>query len=146
MARLEFFVVSRSVSMDQSTNQASIFEILEEVHPSSFPSIIQSCVATSLWLKEPDDEGKDFQMILRITTPDEKVFELASDFRLTARRHRVTQRVEGLPVLKEGEFRFEAILNSKYVAKHIIDVSLGEPGQSIEVAAELDGDTQSEHS
>jgi hypothetical protein len=125
MARLEFFVVSKSISIDQSTNQTSIFEILEEVHASAFPVFIPSCVAMSLWRREQGDQEQDFQLLLRITTPTHAVHEVRTNFRLGSPRHRVTQRIEGLPLEGEGKLRFEAILNGEHAAEHLVDIHRG---------------------
>jgi hypothetical protein len=135
MARLEFFVVSKAVSIDQSTNQASVFEILEEAHVPSFPAFIPSCVAMSLWRREPGDEKEDFQLLLRLTTPSGKSHDLRTNFRFTAPRHRITQRIEGLPIEREGELRFEAILNDKHAAEHVVDIHHGGSVDSVESPA-----------
>ena len=105
MARLGFFVVSKAVSIDQATNLASVFEILEEIRADSFPARIPSCVAMSLWRREPGDKGQDFQLLLRVTIPNADSVEVRSNFRLDGPRHRVLQRIEGLPIGGEGELR-----------------------------------------
>jgi len=132
MARLEFFVVSQSVSIDQATNRSSVFEILEVVQAPVFPTVIHQCVAISLWRREPGDEGQEFQLLLRITTPSGQKHEIRSNFRLTSPRHRVMQRIQGLPIESEGELRFEAILNEKHAAEHVVDVLRGGPGDAVE--------------
>ena len=133
MARLEFFVVSRGVSVDQFTNQASIFEIIEEVHATSFPASIQSCVAMSLWRREPGDEEHDFQVLLRTTLPSGTIHDLRTNFRFTGPRHRITQRLEGLPIEQEGELRFEVLLNDEHGAEHIVDIHLSDSGDATEL-------------
>lgn len=127
MARLEFFVVSNSVAIDQTTNSASVFEILEATMTPGFPLIIPRCVAMSLWRREAGDEGLDFQLLLRVTTPDGEIHELPSNFRMSEARHRMMQRIQGLTLRAAGELRFEVILNGKHAADHIVDISLIEP-------------------
>ena len=122
MARLEFFVVSRSVAIDQATNQASVFEILEVVQAARFPALIQQCVAVSLWRREPGDEDRDFSLVLRVTTPAGSTHEIRTNFRLSSPRHRVMQRIQGLPIEREGRLRFEAILNAAHAAEHLVDI------------------------
>lgn len=122
MPRLEFFVVSKSVSVDASTNQISVFEILEELHISDFPAIFPSCVATTLWCREEGDENEDFQGRLVITTPSGEIKNIRLNFRVTAARHRLFHRVEGIPLTEAGILRFELILNEEHAAGHIVDV------------------------
>ncbi len=127
MARLEFFVVSKAVSIDQTTNQISVFEILEEMDASSFPAQIQSLVAISLWRQEQGDQEQDFQLLLQITTPSGTSHDFRTNFRLSGRRHRVTQRIEGMILEKEGVLRFEVILNDQHAAEHIVDILRTDP-------------------
>jgi len=131
MARLEFFVVSVSASVDQTTNQASIFDIIEEVKATAFPSLLHSCVAFSLWRREPGDEERDFQLILRITTPGGAIHDFPSNFRMPAARHRTLVRVQGLLVEQPGQLRFEAILNGTHAAEHVVDVQQITPSETV---------------
>ena len=117
MARLEYFLVSRSISIDVATNQVSIFEVIDEIAAASFPSQIPYLVATSLWCQEEGEEDRDFQLILRITTPGGSSHDLPTNFQIQAKRHRITQRLEGLRVEQEGTLHFEAILNGKHAAQ-----------------------------
>ena len=127
MARLEFFVVSRAVSIDQSTNYASILEILEVIQSESFPAMIPQCVATSLWRQEPGDEEKDYQLLLKVFLPSGETHEVRTNFRFGAHRHRVMQRIYSLPVHEAGQIRFEAVLNGEHAAEHVVDVIAGQP-------------------
>lgn len=125
MARLEFFVVSKSVAVDQATNFASVLEILEVIQTAQFPALIPECVAFSLWRAEPGDADRDHQLVLRITSPGGVSNEIRSSYRLTTPRHRVLQRIQGLPVEKDGRIRFELILNGQHAAEHVVDVQRG---------------------
>ena len=69
MARLEYFIVSKSMSVDIRTNQTSLFEVLEEIQAPAFPAVLPQCVAVTLWRKEEGDEDQDFQSRLVVTTP-----------------------------------------------------------------------------
>lgn len=122
MARLEFFVVSNSVSIDRQTNLATIIEVAEVFTFPDFPGMVINCVAFSLWRREEGEEGKDFQVALRIASPDADDFEMRSNFKMTRLRHRMVQRVQGIPILREGQVRFEVLLNGEHAAEHIVDV------------------------
>lgn len=123
MARLEFFVVSESVSVDQQTNRLSLFNVLEQVASTNFPSALPSAVAVSMWMAEGGDDVRDFQCTLRITLPNGSPYEFASNFKFRASRHRVIQRVEGFPLNEPGVLRFEVLLNGEYAASHEVDIS-----------------------
>lgn len=122
MARLEFFLVSRSSSVDVSTNQVSAFEILEEIHVAKFPAIYPECVAITVLRLEEGDEEKDFQGLLCITTPSGDTNEQRVNFRMTSTRHRLIQRIIGVPLTQSGILKFEIKLNDKHLAEHIVDV------------------------
>ncbi len=97
MAKLEFFAVAESVSVDLNTNKVSLFEILESVpfNSQSGANVIPKCVAVSLWRSEDGDEGLDFQMILRIFRPGEDTSEFATNFSLSSARHRIYTTIVG---------------------------------------------------
>ena len=127
MARLEFFVVSESVSIDQQTNRLSLFNVLKQVGSTNFPKVLPFALAISLWIAEAGDDVRDFQCTLRIILPNGDRHELASNFKFRARRHRVIQRVEGIPLSGVGVLRFEVLLNGEHAASHEVDVSQKDP-------------------
>lgn len=120
--RLEYFVVAEGVSIDQTTNQVSVFNILEQVRTHQFPAGLSAAAALVLWLAEPDDVGKEFQNLLRLTFPDNSIHDFATNFTPGPKRHRVTQRFLGLPLSGPGTLKFEVLLNGVPKASHTIDV------------------------
>jgi hypothetical protein len=121
---LEFFIVAQGVSVDQDTNQTSIFGVLEEVASPVFPHAIPFCVAVSLWNVSDADVGKDWQAALRIRFPDGNETSIPINFSVKdgTRRHRITQRMMGLPVPGTGDLEFELLLNGKHAATHTTTV------------------------
>ncbi len=124
MARLEFFVVSESVSVDQQTNRLSLFNVLEQVASINFPSVLPSAVAVSMWMAEDGDDVRDFQCTLRITLPNDNRHEFASNFKFRARRQRVIQRVEGFPLNEPGVLRFEVGVDLWYKRDNFLPVRM----------------------
>lgn len=123
MPHLEFFIVAQEISIDQSTNQASVFSILEEIQTANFPTILQKIAALSTWRAEAGDRERDWQVILRVIQPNGEHSDFTSNFRFTgSSRHRVVQRFIGLPINMEGDLRFELLLNGEHVAEHIVFV------------------------
>ena len=124
MAKLEYFAVAESVSIDQLTNKVSLLEILEQVpvKPSGQNSIPR-CVACSLWRMDKEDEGQDFQVLLRVHQPlEESPLERTTNFTAHSDRHRVLNLMVGLPIHGEGELRFEVLLNGAHAAEHVVSV------------------------
>ena len=132
MPRLECFVVAETVSIDKLTNAVSLFNILEEVHSRTFPFLVPKVAVFSLWRKEAGDEERDWQALLKVTQPSGEARDRAINFRFSSsRRHRLIQRISGLPVLTEGDVRFELLLNGQHAAEHIVSVTrVSESGPS----------------
>lgn len=114
------------------TNTMSVFEVLEEIHVDD-PNpqlILGRCVAVALWMQEEDDApGQDLQQMLTITQPngDTREFPTNFSFKSTSARHRIMNRMEGLPVNGLGQLRFELSLNGLHAATHTVDVTV-KPG------------------
>ena len=129
MARLEFFVVSEDLSVDQQTNRLSLFNIFEQINAHQFPLVLPSITAVSVWIIEVGEEEKDFQCNLHIALPDERHFDFPTNFKFISRRHRVIQRLQGLVIDKPGMFHFKVFLNGDYIASHEVDVSQINPNE-----------------
>ncbi len=127
MARLEYFIVSKSSSVDISTNEVSAFEILEEIHVENFPFIYPGCVAITVLRPEEGDEEKDFQGRLCVTLPSGETNENRVNFRMTSVRHRLIQRIVGLPLTEAGILKFEIKVNDEHFAEHIVDIHHSRP-------------------
>ena len=121
--RLEFFVVAESVSIDQITNAASVFNIIETISAENFPAMLPVCVAFSLLRREGDD-NQEHHSSLRITVPGQPLQESHVSFRLPQFRHRLVQRIQGL-VIFPGEVRFELTIDGEHAAEHVITVTQG---------------------
>lgn len=126
MAKLEYFVVSQSVAVDQQTNRTSIFNVLETISAPKFPVNMDEATATALWRREPGDDGKDFQVLVRVSGALVKPLESAANFRMEQSRHRIVVTILGLPIASPGDVKFELLLNGQHVAEHILTV-IAEP-------------------
>jgi hypothetical protein len=82
--------------------------------------VIPTAVAVSFWNIEEGDEGRDFQAVVRITTPSGASNESTTNFRMVRPRHRVMNQILGIPVDGTGNVRFELLLNGRHVAEHIV--------------------------
>ena len=123
MAHLEYFLVAESVIVDQATNVVSLVNVLEELTAPAFPIMVAKCAAVSAWNEDPGDVGRDLQVTLRIRSPgSESSIDFHSNFTMRTSRHRVLQRIAGLPVLAAGELQFEVLLNGEHKAFHTVSV------------------------
>jgi hypothetical protein len=125
MPRIEYFVVSESISNDQNTNNVSIFHICEEFS-GRLPITLSRLVATSCWSIEPADKGKDFQVALRVLLPGGALMpelrDLKVNFTTDRARHRVFQYIHGLRVEHPGDLVIEVLLDGVACASHTISV------------------------
>lgn len=122
MPKLEYFLVSESVSVDQQTNRASLFNILDEVRENQFPTTIPQAVVTSVWDYEVGDENIDYQVKVRVYLPNG---ENPKDFPMNVKiepnnRHRLLLRLLNLQIEQPGELKFEIFLNDKHISSHTV--------------------------
>ena len=120
MPRLDYFVVAQGISVDQSTNSLSIFNVLEELRSPGFPILIPMLSAISVWIPEAEDDGRDFQCILRVTLPGEESRDIAHNFVIGRTRHRLIQRLQGVPIQRAGEIRMQLLLNGATMHDYVV--------------------------
>ncbi|HLN28339.1 MAG TPA: hypothetical protein VK395_11415 [Gemmataceae bacterium] len=138
MPQLEYFLVAESVSVDQSTNRLSVFNILEEVHLQRVPvpegmtlpahaDGIPQLTAVSSWNMTDQDRGNRFQVELRLVAPglQDPIRFVPLAFTAERDRQRTLQVIVGCPVgTPPGELLFQLYLNDKYQASHRITALL----------------------
>ena len=121
MATLEYFVAAESLSIDRATNKVSVFNIIEEVHPTQPGRLVPFYILAS-WNFEPHEVGQDFQATFRIEGPDFQKDD-RTNFTVRGRRHRISLRIDGLPIAQPGTLTLSVRLNDEPQATHTIDVS-----------------------
>jgi hypothetical protein len=134
MPNLEFFVIAESVSVDQSTNRLSLFNILEELQQveitpgMEFPRGVlpfPQLVAATSWIVENEEHDRRYRVNLRLHPPGggESVDLGQLEFLAERRRQRLLQIVVGCPICGPGEMRFEVLLDGVHKANHFVTVS-----------------------
>lgn len=124
MPHLEYFLVCESVSVDQETNQISLFNVLEGAQGRSFPVHIIKLAAVSAWNREPGEEDTDHQVVLRVQVPgEEQVRDMRVNIRLSQPRHRVIHRIENIRINQPGDLIFKILINEETRAHHVITIS-----------------------
>lgn len=130
MARLEYFLVAESVSVDQQTNRISFFNVVEQVEAKEFPATIAQIIAVAAWNAEEGDDNEDFQAAVRITSPGGEQKNFQHNFRMPAKRSRVILTFQGIMLNSAGELLLDLSLNGKHAAKHSIEVKLADNGEN----------------
>jgi len=123
MARLEYFIVCESTSVDAETNRISLFHVLEDVFPEIIPGVLPRIEAVSLWNLEAEDAVRDFQVALRINLPGVAVgptFEM--NLTRGRRRYRAALAIENIPLERVGPLLFEVLLNGNHIAGHTVTI------------------------
>jgi hypothetical protein len=131
MPRLEYFLVARSVSIDQDRNEVSVFGILEEISLSkSDPKVLPEMEALASWILDPEDQGTDFLVTLQLVgpgpgqCPSDGEFSVA--FTAKGSRQRTRLGFVGMPIDRAGDTRFILKLNGVEKATHILTVHLND--------------------
>ena len=130
MAKLEYFLVAESVSVDQKTNRISFFNVVEEVTGAAFPATIPQIIAVAAWNGEEGNDKEAFQATVRITFPDGEQKDYHHNFRMPAKRSRVILTFQGITLKRAGELLLDLSLNGEHAAKHSIDVKLADNAES----------------
>ena len=122
MPKLEYFLVSESVSVDQQTNRASLFNILDEVRDNEFPTVILQVVVTSAWNYEEGDEDIDYQVKVSMSLPsEEEPKDVPVNIKIEkSRQHRLFLTLMNLQIKQPGELKFEVFINNEYAASHTV--------------------------
>ena len=123
MPNLRYFIVGASAAVDRFTGRASVFDILDNVLVTKVPTILPGLTAMSFWHFDDAEKTKDQQVILRVTTPGGKDSEFRTNFTPTGTGHRLTQRVEEIPIEDEGILACRVFLNGNKAGEQLAIVT-----------------------
>jgi len=112
-----------SISIDQATNQVSVFNILEDLYPQKLPYVLPKTVAVSSWAMDQEEADQDWQVALRISPPGEQEKKAGpTNFGKGWVLCRSVISVQGIPVKEAGELKFELLLNGESRATQVVTV------------------------
>lgn len=123
MARLEYFVVAESVSIDQLTNRVSIFNILETIQAPAFPVTLTQVMAVSLWEEDEIDTDRQYQVGIRITLGGNELTHIRQNLNFPRRRLRTIAQIQNIEIPEPGRMEIELRLNDEHIAWHYVDVN-----------------------
>jgi hypothetical protein len=108
MPKLLIFTASQSSAVDARTNTMSIFEIIEELRSSKFPTRVRQVDFVVLWLRQQGEENARLEQRIRIERPDgREVGVINSAFAMDNARHRIINRLVDMPIAMPGEYKIE---------------------------------------
>lgn len=122
MPTLEYFLVSESISVDQATNQVSLFNVLEDVQSTAFPIVLPHLAVVASWNVAEDEVGGSFTASLGISVPGAGMTTQVMPFTPAGRRHRMFTRIVGLPIPEEGTLVCHVAVDGVHHASHTIHV------------------------
>lgn len=99
MPKLEYFLVCESSSVHRETNRISLFNVVENIQPATADvagHVIAQMVAVSARNKEPDDDGQDFQIIVRVHPPAGECVDFPMNFVMDRPRKRLARSEQSL--------------------------------------------------
>jgi hypothetical protein len=122
MPHLEYFVACETISIDQSTNRVSLFNIMEELGAGTLPSLIPALTLIAAWDLDPSEMGQDFGVTFRVHSPNGEQRDFQSNFTATRSRQRTFLALQGLPIEALGPLRFEVLMNGERRATHNVTI------------------------
>ena len=130
--KLLLLVCAETSVVDQATNRASLFNLLEEVATPTFPILIYSTVVYTSWEREEADS--DTQADVSVKLNDKQLFtaQLAINFQ-QAMRCRSVLTALGLVLTEPGTLVFDIIFGGQVLGSYHVPVK--SISQSSEVAA-----------
>ena len=124
MARLEYFIVCRSASVDVDTDEITLSNVIEDLYlEAAGATVLPRIVAVSSWNVSQEDASQDFQTELRITLPGQsEPVDFAMNLAKGRHRYRAIIGVVGIPLGQTGDLMFEILLNGRHGASHRVMV------------------------
>lgn len=125
MPRLEYFVVSESVSIDKNRNTVSIFHVMNKIGLSPLPGAIPMLSAISGWeFSETELKDKaEFQVKFEFRTPgstEPKIFR--SNLNSSVRFKNVHLEIQEVPIEQAGDLKVTLYLDDVSQATHTIQI------------------------
>lgn len=111
MAKLQFALVCEAASVDQQTNQLSIFKVIESLQiRGSLPAILPKLTLVIFWVRDAQDSDEDLTLSFRfnVKSPSGTIADNPTNnginpvFPRNSRTLRVIIDIVGVPISEEG--------------------------------------------
>jgi hypothetical protein len=108
--KLMLICCAEGIAVDTQTNNVTLFNILEEIQPRTFPFAWPSFRVLSVMAREPDDPD-EASYLLKIRVGDTEIYSQSVDFTFGEKqRHRQILNFQGMPIPEPGVLRVEALV------------------------------------
>lgn len=122
MLRCVLFLAAKGVVRDVTTNNISVFSILESIQGETFPFFIQELGVFAMWKRDPGDPAvHDLEFIIRNNDERYNAMKVKVEFG-SGLSHRTTINIAGVVVQDVGYLSFEIRAGDRVVASYVIDV------------------------
>jgi len=136
MAKIVWAVFCQSAIIDRTTNNLSIINQFDELHPTPPPTLQQKkksvavaafqCALACVWEREKPAISETVPVRIRLVGPDKRALPIAEAFvdLRKSRRSRLITNLPGLPIIGEGTYTFiyEVRFGTRW--KRVTDVSI----------------------
>ncbi len=123
MIRGRLLLCAEGVVIDQRSNNASAFEILEQLNPVSLPIVFPKLVVLSVFERDEGDPDK-FPANIRVTLGESEILnqEVRHDFQ-GKKRTRHTFSIGGLPITQPGILEVSVQWGEAQVMSYTVEVT-----------------------
>jgi len=117
MPKLLFSICSESVNIDALTNNVSLFNIVESIKSTKFPATFYRMFVTSLWQRDPGEEGKGFESKVQLVEEGGRVIrEWHATFKFEKPHHRHFIMIRDIQFEKPGVYTFEVFIRNEGIS------------------------------
>jgi len=122
MIKSKLLICAEGVVIDKKSNNASIFEILEQLSFSTLPVVFPKLVVFSAFERdEGDDEKWDGRLCISVAGSVILDNEIVHDFKGTMRSRNIIT-VGGLPITQPGKLEVSVRKDTEIFASYTLDV------------------------
>jgi len=125
MARLEYFLVAESLSVDSGSGAISIFNVLNEILSDEFPFDIPRLTVISCWVNEKEEieSAKELQLKLEFQIPGlDEVPHFRGNLTCESKHQHFNFGFRDIPIEEAGEFVITIFLDDVEQASHTVSI------------------------
>jgi len=124
MLKSKLLFPAEGISVDQFTNNASAFNIIEQLNFQSLPVVFPKLVVLTLMEREASDP-QEFGANLTIVLAGNEIAKIALEFKFqNSLRHRNIVTLGGLPITQPGIMEIFITVNGEKIVSYSIEVTV----------------------
>ncbi len=124
--RLEYFVVSESVSLDMITKRESIFHVTHGIYVMEVPTLIPVLTASAVWIDDDSRNNRPKQKAeVHVVSPGgDPVNKFEKVLDGTRRYEHSLFGIGKIPIPEAGDLVFKILLDGEEIDTHTIEVQV----------------------